>query len=354
MAWDQTPIPLSGLVLSCPDFGKHQIECYSTQHFPDLIKSSGSDSTQLSNSIIIQIAEMGTVYPPFQQPVHPLDDGNQPYNPKMQLMAQDPPGMNLYSTLPQGPWEQWWSPENAVFAEASNMAAPNAYAQEHQQQYAQYAYDQDSSTQWASPSTSMHSYPIPSPSTESTSVVNSTGDSESRRGSSSTQPDKRKRNASRSTASKAPRRASTRKTTKTEVVSEKPKGRGKGKAVAKPQPTKTPFPEPEEELDEHSKKVQERNRVASNKFRIRKREDAKKLRADEQDMERANRDLSSCVADLTMQVYDLKMRLLQHTDCECQLIQDFIASEAHRYIQDLGEGKQNHATPPICPFPQHN
>ncbi|KAH7178297.1 hypothetical protein DER46DRAFT_590865 [Fusarium sp. MPI-SDFR-AT-0072] len=300
---------------------------------------------------------MGTVYPPFQQPVHPLDDGNQPYDPQMQLMAQDPSGMDLCGTLPQGPWEQWWSPENAAFAafaEASNMAAPNAYAQEHQQQYPQYAYDQDSSTQWASPSTSMHSYPVPSPSTESTSVENATGDSENRRGSSSTQPDKRKRNASRSTASKAPTRASTRKTNKPEAVSEKPKGRGKGKAVAKPQPTKSPSPEPEEEFDEYCKKVQERNRIASSKFRIRKREDVEKLRADEQDMERANRDLSSCVSDLTMQVYELKMRLLQHTDCECHLIQDYIANEAHRYIQDLGEGKQNHATPPLCPYNQYN
>ncbi|KAF4950286.1 hypothetical protein FGADI_8269 [Fusarium gaditjirri] len=299
---------------------------------------------------------MGTVYPPLQQPVHPLEDGNQPYDPEMQLIAQDQSGMNLYGTLPQSPWEQWWVPENAAFAEASNMAAPSPYAQENQQQYPQYAYDQDTSAQWVSSSTSMHSYLIPSPATESTSVENATGDSESRRGSSSTQPDKRKRNASRSIASKTPRRASTRKTTKTEAVSEKPMGRGKGKgkAVAKPQRTETPSPEPEEELDEYSRKVQERNRVASNKFRIKKREDAKKLRNDEQDMEQANRNLSNCVSELTMQIYDLKMKLLQHTDCECRLIQDYIANEAHRYIQDLGEGKQSHATPPIYPFPQDN
>jgi hypothetical protein len=309
--------------------------------------------TKLSNSIIIEISEMGTVYPPFQQEAHPLGDGNQPYDPNMQLMAQDPSGMNLYGTLPQGPWEQWWSPENAAFAEASDMAAPNVYAQEQQQQYPQYAYDQDASTEWASPSTSMHSCPVPSPSTESTSVENATGDPESRRGSSSTQPDKRKRNASRSTASKVPRRASTRKTTKPETVSEKPRGRGKGKAAAKPQPTKSPSPEPEELL-EYNRKVQERNRIASNKFRVKKRENAKKLRANEHDMERANRHLSGCVSDLTMQVYELKMRLLQHTDCECQLIQDFIASEAHRYIQDLGDGKQKHATLPLCPLPKHN
>lgn len=324
---------------------------------PDLTKTTGPDSAKLSNSNTIQAAEMSTVYPPFQ-PRHPPNDGSQPCDPNMQLMAQDPSGMNLYGTLPHSAWEQWWSPENNAFAEALNVAAPNACAQEHHQRHAQYTYDQDSSTQWASPSTSTHTYPVPSlstyPSTESTSVENAMGDSESRRGSSSTQPDKRKRNASRSTASKAPKRASTRKTTKTEAVPGKPKGRGKGKAVAKPQPTISPSPDPEEELDEHSKKVQERNRIASNKFRVKKREDAKKLRADEKEMEKTNRDLSSCVSELTMQVYELKMRLLQHTDCECHLIQNYIANEAHRYIQDLGEGKQNHATPPLCPYNQHN
>ncbi|KAF4331517.1 transcription factor atf21 [Fusarium beomiforme] len=287
---------------------------------------------------------MGTVYPPFQQQVHhPLGDGNQPYDPNMQLMAQDPSGMALYGSIPQSPWEQLWPPEIASFAESSDMVGPNVYPQ--------YAYDQDNSTQWASPSSSMNSYPAPSPSTEPTSVESATGDCESRRGSSSTQPDKRKRRVNQSTASKAPRRASTRKASKSETAAGKPKTRGKGKAAAK---AKSLSPEPDEELDEYSKKVQERNRIASNKFRVKKREDAKKLREDEQDMERVHRDLSTCVSDLTMQVYELKMKLLQHTDCECHLIQNYIASEAQRYIQDLGEGKQNHATPPVCPFPPHN
>ncbi|KAF4473217.1 Transcription factor atf21 [Fusarium agapanthi] len=297
---------------------------------------------------------MGTVYAPFQQQLHPSRDGSQPCYRNMQPMAQDPSGMYLYGTLPQSPREQWWSPNNAAFTELSNTAAPSIYAQ---QQHPQYAYDQDASTQWTSPSTSTQSYPVPSPSTESTSIENATGDSENRRGSSATQPDKRKRNATRSTTSKAPRRAPTRKTIISETAAEKPKGRGKGKGkqTAKVQSTKMRSPCPEsEELDEHSKKVQERNRIASNKFRVKKREDTKKLRADEEDMERANRDLSSCVSELTMQVYELKMKLLQHTDCKCHLIQDYIANEAHRYIQDLSEGKQNHATPPLCPYNQHN
>ena len=80
--------------------------------------------------------------------------------------------------------------------------------------------------------------------------------------------------------------------------------------------------------------------MASNKFRVKKREDARRLKADEEDMERTNRDLSSCVADLTLEVYQLKIRLLQHTDCDCSLIQSYIANEANRYIKDLGD--ENH------------
>lgn len=91
--------------------------------------------------------------------------------------------------------------------------------------------------------------------------------------------------------------------------------------------------------DEYTK-VEERNRTASNKFRRRKQEDEKKLESAEKTIEQINRDLSTCVTNLTLQVYNLKMKLLQHTDCDCALIQEYIANEAHRYIQDLGDRNQ--------------
>jgi hypothetical protein len=50
------------------------------------------------------------------------------------------------------------------------------------------------------------------------------------------------------------------------------------------------------------------------------------------------------MSDLTLQVYQLKMRLLQHTDCNYRLIQDYIANEAYRNIQDLGD-RNSHRTP---------
>jgi hypothetical protein len=78
-----------------------------------------------------------------------------------------------------------------------------------------------------------------------------------------------------------------------------------------------------------------------NKFRVNKREDARTLRVDEKDIEQVNRELSSSVSDLKLQVYDLKTKLLQHTDCDCQLIQEYIANEANRHIHDLGAGRSH-------------
>jgi hypothetical protein len=301
------------------------------------------------NRASIASLEMTTVYPPFQQAAQqPLGDGTQPFDPDMNLIARDPTDMNLNDTLFQGHWKQWWSGD-AAFLESFNMAAPNVYAQQEQLQYGAYTYVRDTSMYWTSPTTSMDSYPLPSASSKATSIDIATGDSESRLGSSLTQTDKRKRNTTRSTASKAPKRASTRKTTKSEAI-EKPKAcRSRSKPALQSQSARTPSPEPNKEVDKDSKKVKERNRITSNTYRFKKREAVKRLRAEEQDIERANRDLSSCVSDLMMQVYDLKMRLLQHTVCDCRLIQDYIANEAHQYSQALGDGKQTQATPSLYP-----
>ncbi|WZH46641.1 BZIP domain-containing protein [Fusarium acuminatum] len=303
---------------------------------------------------------MGTVYPGLHQPAqHPLHDETLAYEgypptADANLMAPDPSGMDFYGALSEANWTQWLSPQDSVFPASASMGVPNISPQE--QQYQNYGFSPDTATQWDSPNTSMHSHTQSSPSTSSPNPAVSIGDLDSRRGSTSTPSDKqkRKRNATPSTTAKTTRRASSKKTTRPQVSSEKLKPRSrKTKPVV--EPTQEPSPDTEEEREEAeepdgpSRGVQERNRVASNKFRVKKREDAKRLRVDEEGMERANRDLSVTVSDLTLQVYELKMRLLQHTDCECHLIQNYIANEAHRYIQDLGSGKKMHMTPPLPP-----
>jgi GTPase involved in cell partitioning and DNA repair len=138
-----------------------------------------------------------------------------------------------------------------------------------------------------------------------------------------------------------------------QATHEKPKGRG-SKAKPASQPTEEPSPQSDDEFDEYSKKFKERNRIASNKFRVKEPEDAKKLQTKEKNMEQINRKLLSSVSDLTQQVYELRMKLLQHTDCDCHQIQEYIANEATRYIHDLGNDKKQQTTTPYPPRHLHH
>ncbi|CAM1503646.1 Fc.00g012370.m01.CDS01 [Cosmosporella sp. VM-42] len=89
------------------------------------------------------------------------------------------------------------------------------------------------------------------------------------------------------------------------------------------------------------KKLQERNRLAARRFRIRKREDAVNLRFEELEMEQQHRKLSTSVDELTQEVYELKRQLLRHSDCNCAMIQEYIKIEAHRYIDGMDSQPRN-------------
>lgn len=101
---------------------------------------------------------------------------------------------------------------------------------------------------------------------------------------------------------------------------------------------------PAQKCDDHIKVIRERNRIAANKLRAKKSEEALRLKSSEQDVERIHSDLSTCVADLTLEVYELKMQLLQHSGCNCTLIQNYLAYESQRYVQALDEKSQQEAS----------
>ncbi|KAJ3454500.1 hypothetical protein MRS44_013100 [Fusarium solani] len=92
------------------------------------------------------------------------------------------------------------------------------------------------------------------------------------------------------------------------------------------------------------KRIQERNRIASNKLRVKQREEQLKLESSQQDLERIHRDLSTCVADLTFEVHELKMQILQHSGCNCTLIQNYLVHESSRYVQACEEKLQQEAS----------
>lgn len=124
-------------------------------------------------------------------------------------------------------------------------------------------------------------------------------------------------------------------TVRSEKAGKKTRRKSKGgddqSSTQPPEDNYIPFPD-----EEHHKRLQQRNRQAANRFRARKREDAAKLRVEEEESEVQNRQLCSSVKELTQEVYLLKMQLLQHSECDCVLIQDYIKTEAQRYIHGLG------------------
>ncbi|KAM0415943.1 hypothetical protein ACHAPT_013096 [Fusarium lateritium] len=247
------------------------------------------------------------------------------------------------STSSHFPWQQWCPTDPSAFpASLEGLDTAQSFYPQEELQYNNLSPNYTTSffSDWLG-KLPMQEYPVP-PSTSGSSPYpdQSSSVAESRRGSVSTAPDtrKRKRSTGERAATKSTGRGSNRKN-KSQAAAKEQTQDSKSRKVQHTRASDSSSPE--QAVDQYSRRVQERNRVASNKFRVKKREDARRLKADEEDMERINRDLSSCVADLTLEVYNLKIRLLQHTDCDCSLIQDYIANEAHRYIQDLGDENQH-------------
>ncbi|KAF4467027.1 Transcription factor atf21 [Fusarium albosuccineum] len=247
-----------------------------------------------------------------------------------------------YGPLYNFPWEQWYAASQSVLPDPSDGTAhdPSLYTQDaHQHNDLASGYPTPEGEKWAA-SFPNYDYSVLSSISESLSPTDPSSKSPGTKAPSSAQREKRKRkrNTNERAPAKPSRRGSSKKNSSPATAEDtrqdsNPRGAQAAGASAPPSP--------DQQVGGHTKKVQERNRIASNKFRVKKREDAKKLKSDEEDMERINHDLSSCVADLTHEVYQLRMKLLQHTDCECSLIQSYIANEAHRYIRDMDEDKSH-------------
>ncbi|KAH8661753.1 hypothetical protein BGZ61DRAFT_147604 [Ilyonectria robusta] len=127
----------------------------------------------------------------------------------------------------------------------------------------------------------------------------------------------------------------------TAVVVESPKPRKCGRKLKKLSKGSDPTGQ-QEELDDddlpknpHRRRIPERNRIAATKCRLRKRDEASALASRERAIEDQNRYLSSCFDSLTTEIYYLKTEMLRHTDCNCVLIQAYIANEARKSVDSL-------------------
>ncbi|KAH7187026.1 hypothetical protein DER44DRAFT_904444 [Fusarium oxysporum] len=123
------------------------------------------------------------------------------------------------------------------------------------------------------------------------------------------------------------------------VESRKPRKRDR---KPKKQPKEQKLTGQQEELDDdylpkdpRRRRVLERNRIAANTCRLRKRDEALAIASREETMEDQNRYLMTCFDSLTVEVYHLKTQLLRHTECNCVLIQNYIANEAQKCVDRL-------------------
>ncbi|KAJ9419185.1 hypothetical protein FOXG_22440 [Fusarium oxysporum f. sp. lycopersici 4287] len=86
---------------------------------------------------------------------------------------------------------------------------------------------------------------------------------------------------------------------------------------------------------EQQMKVRERNRRAAAKCRDRKKDQANELTSRMEELQDRHRLLSSCYSDLQQEVSQLKFEILRHGECECTLIQQYIAKQAYKAVDKL-------------------
>ncbi|KAK5996662.1 hypothetical protein PT974_02001 [Cladobotryum mycophilum] len=89
----------------------------------------------------------------------------------------------------------------------------------------------------------------------------------------------------------------------------------------------------------------QRDRIAATESRVKRRDEVSELVARERELEDQFRHLSSCLDSLADEIYNLKSQLLQHTNCDCKLIQRYIAAETRKSIDMLaGAPFSDHTT----------
>ncbi|EXK24627.1 hypothetical protein FOMG_18662 [Fusarium oxysporum f. sp. melonis 26406] len=98
---------------------------------------------------------------------------------------------------------------------------------------------------------------------------------------------------------------------------------------------------------ERRMKIVERNRRAAAKCRDRKRVKANELTSQMEELQDRHQLLSSCYNDLQEKVSQLKSEILRHGECECTLIQQYIAKQAYKIVDNLtrqGSSSENRGT----------
>ncbi|PWI64261.1 hypothetical protein PCL_11335 [Purpureocillium lilacinum] len=84
--------------------------------------------------------------------------------------------------------------------------------------------------------------------------------------------------------------------------------------------------------DPRAVRVREKNRIAADKCRSRRRQEEDKIKSKHEDLEREHGRLSGALSELMAETYLLKNMLMEHGNCDCRLIQDFLKESASEWV----------------------
>ena len=79
-------------------------------------------------------------------------------------------------------------------------------------------------------------------------------------------------------------------------------------------------------------RVREKNRIAADKCRSRRRQEEDKLKSKHEDLEQEHCRLSGALSELMAETYVLKNMLMEHGSCDCRLIQDYLKESASEWV----------------------
>ncbi|KAH6949624.1 hypothetical protein DER45DRAFT_94934 [Fusarium avenaceum] len=253
----------------------------------------------------------------------------------------EPSAIDNFDNIPHPAWEQYWTIGQPNFPGSSEAFRGNVQHDHETGDFiSNYAYTPDPTNLTGSGSVFSQEYPTSPRTSELISPENPPSNSDGRRRSSSMQSDNQKRKPTRTKRdlAKSSGRDFSKQVKAKRATGDVHEDIKRGGSISKA--AERDLSSLQHVNNEHTRKHQERNRRASKKVRIRKQEEQKNLESAKKVLEQVNRDLLTCVTDLKSQVYDLKMKLFQHTDCDCAFIQEYIANNANRYIQTLGNERQ--------------
>ncbi|KAL3952776.1 hypothetical protein ACCO45_012719 [Purpureocillium lilacinum] len=84
--------------------------------------------------------------------------------------------------------------------------------------------------------------------------------------------------------------------------------------------------------DPKTVRVREKNRIAADKCRSRRRQEEGKLKSCHEDLEQEHRRLSAALSELMAETFVLKNMLMEHGSCDCRLIQDYLKDSASEWV----------------------